>query len=53
LRRSIRELCVADHGHNEHVLSAWLADKTPENVRAWITSPSSFSVVIVEGSEVR
>jgi hypothetical protein len=53
LRRSIRELCVADHGHDEHVLSAWLANKTPENVRAWISSASSFSVVAVEGSEVR
>jgi hypothetical protein len=52
LRRSIRELCVADHGHDEHVLSAWLANKTPENVRAWIRSASS-SVVAVEGSEVR
>jgi hypothetical protein len=53
LRRSIRELCVADHGHDEQVLSAWLANKTPENVRAWITSASSFAVVAVDGSEVR
>lgn len=53
LRRSIRELCVADHGHDEQVLSAWLANKTPENVRAWITSASSFSAVAVDGSEVR
>ena len=53
LRRSIRELCVADHGHDEQVLSAWLANKTPENVRAWITSASSFSVVAVDGSDVR
>ena len=53
LRRSIRELCVADHGHDERVLAAWLANKTPQNVRAWITSPSSFSVVAVENSELR
>lgn len=53
LRRSIRELCAADHGHDEKVLSAWLANKTPENVRAWITDPSSFSVVAVEGAAVR
>jgi GNAT superfamily N-acetyltransferase len=52
LRRSIRELCVEDHGHDEQVLSAWLANKTPQNVRAWITSASSFSVVAVDGSEV-
>lgn len=35
------------------MLSAWLANKTPENVRAWITSPSGFSVVAVEDAEVR
>jgi GNAT superfamily N-acetyltransferase len=27
-------------------------NKTPENVRAWITSPARFSVVAVEGSTV-
>jgi GNAT superfamily N-acetyltransferase len=53
LRRSICELCVADHGHDEQVLAAWLANKTPENVRAWITAASSFSVVAVDGGEVR
>src|SRR4030095_14338990 len=52
LRRSIRELCVADHGQDEHVLAAWLANKTPQNVRCWITDSSSFSVVAVEGSAV-
>ena len=53
LRRSIRELCVADHGHDEQVLSAWLGNKIPDNVRAWITSAASFSVVAVDGSGVR
>ena len=52
LRRSIRELCVADHGHDEQVLSAWLANKTPKNVREWICAPSRFSVVAVDGSTV-
>lgn len=53
LRRSIRELCVADHGHDEAVLAAWLANKTPAKVSSWITSPSSFSVVATEGFEVQ
>jgi len=53
LRRSIRELCVADHGDDDHILSAWLANKTPDNVRTWIVSPSYFCVVAVEGPEVR
>jgi GNAT superfamily N-acetyltransferase len=52
LRRSIRELCIADHGQDEHVLAAWLANKTPENVRGWITDSSSFSIVAVDGSAV-
>jgi len=52
LRRSIRELCVADHGGDERTLSRWLANKTPENVRAWITSPASFSVVAVDGTAI-
>jgi GNAT superfamily N-acetyltransferase len=34
------------------VLSTWLANKTPKNVREWITSPSRFSVVAVDGSTV-
>jgi hypothetical protein len=53
LRRSIRELCVADHGDDEAVLAAWLANNSPANVLTWITSPSSFSVVATEGSKVR
>lgn len=53
LRRSIRELGVTDHGHDEEVLSVWLANKTPGNVRVWTASPSRFSVVAVDGSTVR
>ena len=52
LRRSIRELCAADHGNDGRVLAAWLANKTPDNVRAWITSASSFAVVAVEGADL-
>jgi GNAT superfamily N-acetyltransferase len=36
LRRSITELCVADHANNPALLDPWLANKTPENVLAWI-----------------
>jgi GNAT superfamily N-acetyltransferase len=53
LRRSIRELCAADHGHDEAVLASWLANKTPENVRAWLEAPGSFGVVAVEDGQVR
>jgi GNAT superfamily N-acetyltransferase len=36
LRRSITELCAADHRNDEATLSAWLANKTVENVALWI-----------------
>ena len=44
LRRSITECCGADHGNNPAVLEAWLANKTPEGVCAWILS-RGFAVV--------
>lgn len=45
LRRSITELCVADHHNDPGVLGAWLENKTAENVHAWIESPRTFMVV--------
>jgi GNAT superfamily N-acetyltransferase len=36
LRRSIEDLCKADHRDDPLVLDAWLANKTPEHVAAWI-----------------
>ena len=47
LRRSIRQLCVADHRNDEGDLRAWLANKTPDNVHAWLTSPHNHCVVAV------
>ena len=38
LRRSITELCTADHHGDPAILDRWLADKTPETVRGWITA---------------
>ena len=48
LRRSITELCEADHGGNTNFLADWLANKTPENVAAWIADPSNVFYVAVE-----
>lgn len=39
LRRSITELCVADHGGDPERYGPWLANKTTENVEAWINGP--------------
>jgi hypothetical protein len=32
VRRSIAELCAADHGNDPAILARWLDNKTPENV---------------------
>jgi GNAT superfamily N-acetyltransferase len=45
VRRSITESCGADHKGDHSVLSAWLANKTPERVANWIDSPETFAVV--------
>lgn len=45
VRRSIEELCVADHRNEAGTLDKWLANKTPENLRSWISDPDNFCVV--------
>jgi GNAT superfamily N-acetyltransferase len=52
LRRSIAELCAADHGNDPKFLSAWLANKTPENVAAWISDPGNVLYVAVDGGVI-
>lgn len=45
LRRSIHELCVPDHGGEEHTLRQWLSNKTPEIVSAWIADTDRCIIV--------
>jgi GNAT superfamily N-acetyltransferase len=45
LRRSILELCAADHNDDPAILEPWLANKTPEQFRAWLTDPVGCVVV--------
>src|SRR4051794_10188637 len=52
LRRSITELCIADHRNDPGVLGAWLENKTAANVRTWIESPRNFMVVAEVASAV-
>lgn len=47
LRRSIVELCVADHHNDPAILDRWLANKTPEIVASWITKPGNTVLVAV------
>jgi GNAT superfamily N-acetyltransferase len=48
LRRSICELCIADHGNDPAILAAWLRNKTPEIVAGWATHPANSLLVAVE-----
>jgi GNAT superfamily N-acetyltransferase len=52
LRRSISELCVADHGNDPAILTAWLRNKTPEIVAGWATYPGNSLLVAVEGDAI-
>jgi GNAT superfamily N-acetyltransferase len=52
MRRSIAELCVADHRNDPAILAAWLANKNPENVRRWIGRPDNNLLVATEGDAI-
>jgi GNAT superfamily N-acetyltransferase len=52
LRRSILELCAADHRNDPVLLQRWLANKTPETVAAWIARPDSSVLVAVEAAAI-
>jgi GNAT superfamily N-acetyltransferase len=48
LRRSISELCVADHRNDPEILARWLINKTPDMVASWIAQPDRSLLVAVE-----
>jgi GNAT superfamily N-acetyltransferase len=52
LRRSITELCAADHNNDPAWLAGWLANKTPENVAAWIGDPNNVVYVAVDDGRI-
>ena len=52
LRRSIAELCGADHHDDPAILRGWLANKTPKIVEGWIAHPDNFVLVAVEEETV-
>ena len=45
VRRSISQLCVADHRNYESTLTTWLANKTSQNFLTWIANTDNFCVV--------
>ena len=46
LQRSIIELCEADHKSDPDALASWLANKTSEVYRAWLTNDQLISFVV-------
>lgn len=49
MRRSIAELCVADHGNDKAMLGRWLANKTPETFAAWLKDTGNTVLVADRG----
>lgn len=52
LRRSIVELCVLDHQNSPDMLSDWLANKTADEARNWISRPNQHVVVATINNEI-
>jgi GNAT superfamily N-acetyltransferase len=52
LRRSIAELCSADHRDDPAILQNWLSNKTPANVRSWIAQADNHVFVATDGSAI-
>ena len=52
LRRSIAELCVADHQNDQAILAKWLSNKTPEIVASWVTRPGNMLLLAIEADSI-
>jgi GNAT superfamily N-acetyltransferase len=52
MRRSIAELCIADHRDDPAILSGWLANKQPDIVATWIARPDNSMLVAVEDGAI-
>jgi ribosomal protein S18 acetylase RimI-like enzyme len=46
MRRSIAELCAADHHDDPAILQRWLSNKTPEVFRSWIKPENALLVAV-------
>lgn len=52
LRRSIAELCSADHYHDPETLDRWLENKTTERFLFWLSREDAVTLVALEGEEI-
>jgi GNAT superfamily N-acetyltransferase len=46
MRRSIAELCAADHGDDPAIVERWLSNKKPEIFRSWIAAGNTLLVAV-------
>jgi GNAT superfamily N-acetyltransferase len=53
MRRSIAELCTADHHDDPKILAQWLANKRPEILRDCMAQPGKSYLVASEGDIIR
>jgi GNAT superfamily N-acetyltransferase len=51
MRRSIAELCIADHRNDPTVLERWLSNKTSEKFKSWI-KPGNSLLVAAEHNDI-
>ena len=51
-KRSIAELCAADHRNDPSILARWLGNKTHENFCAWVKQPDNSVIVAVENEDI-
>jgi GNAT superfamily N-acetyltransferase len=49
MRRSIAELCAADHHDDPGILGRWLSNKTPDIFKSWIKPSNSLLVAVEDG----
>jgi GNAT superfamily N-acetyltransferase len=52
LKRSIAELCDADHKNDPSVLARWLGNKTVANFVAWVEQPDNSLLVATENNNI-
>lgn len=52
VRRSIAELCHADHRDDPAVLEKWLSNNTSRTMRSWIADPDTYVIVATEGAAI-
>jgi GNAT superfamily N-acetyltransferase len=52
MRRSIAELCEADHKNDGTILERWLGNKTPEIFASWISQSGNSLLVAVQDNNI-